>query len=279
VLVRRIRDAVHADAGEWGVSRRAADVLLLLPFAGALVVVVAYAYLPAFRFLTDEDAVLEWLQVTCYVGTAIFAVICARELARRRMPAWSLAYLVLAAGCVFVVGEELAWGQRILGFGTPESLREVNHQRETTVHNVGWLQDAFNVVLLIAGLYGLVVSWLASTARLPRWRGFRALAVPPLFLSSAFLVLLGYKALRFTLLQDPRYPIVKSGELAELCLPAALVVMMLLVRRRLRDAPAPLDARLPVTPAPSSPTPRGAASPSGGVRWQESPSRFDPLSG
>jgi hypothetical protein len=181
-------------------------------------------------------------------------------------------------GCVFVVGEELAWGQRILEFGTPESLREINHQGETTVHNVGWLQDAFNVVLLIAGLYGLAVPWLASTARLPWRREFGVLAIPPLFLSSAFLVLLGYKALRFTLLQDPRYPIVKSGELAELCLPAALVTM-LLVRRRLRDAPAPLDRRLPATPAPSSPAPRGAASPSGVGRWQESSSRFDPLSG
>jgi cbb3-type cytochrome oxidase subunit 3 len=241
MLVTRIRDAVHADAANWGVSRRAADILLLLPFAGALLVVVAYAYRPAFRFLTDEDALLEWLQVGCWVGTAIFAVLCARELTGRRMPAWRLAYLALAAGCVFVIGDELAWGQRILGFGTPESVREINHQGETTIHNIGGLQTAFNVALLIAGLYGLAVSWLAGTGRLQRWREFRVLAVPPLFLSSAFLVLFGYKALRFTLFQEPRYPVVRAGELPELCLPAALVVMMLLVRRRLRDAPARAD--------------------------------------
>jgi hypothetical protein len=243
-LGTRIRDAIHADAGEWGVSRRTADILLLLPFAGALLVVAAFAYRPAFRFLTAEDSLLEWLQVTCYVGTAIFALLCARELAGRRMPTWGLAYLALAAGCVFVVGEELAWGQRILGFGTPESLREINHQGETTVHNVGWLQDAFNVFLLVAALYGFAVSWLARAGRLPRWREFRMLAVPPLFLSSAFLVLFGYKAVRFTLLQEPRYAVVKAGELAELCMPAALLVMMLLVRRRLRDAPAPVDLAL-----------------------------------
>jgi hypothetical protein len=278
VLVRRIRDAVHADADEWGVSRRAADILLLLPFAGALLVVVAYAYLPAFRFLTDEDAVLEWLQVTCYVGTAIFAVLCARELALQRMPAWSLAYLVLAACCVFVVGEALAWGQRILGFGTPEALREINHQRETTVHNVGWLQDGFNVVLLIAGLYGLAVSWLTRAGRLPRWREFRVLAVPPLFLSSAFLVLVGYKARALHAPAGaslPRREVRRTGR----AVPARRV------GRddadgpaTIADTPAPVDPRLPATPAPSSPKPRGAASPSGVVRWQEFSSRFDSLS-
>jgi hypothetical protein len=57
-------------------------------------------------------------------------------------------------------------------------------------------------------------------------------------------VLFGYKAVRFTLLQEPRYAVVKAGELAELCMPAALLVMMLLVRRRLRDAPAPVDLAL-----------------------------------
>ena len=42
----------------------------------------------------------------------------------------ALAYVVFAIGCFVVAGEEIAWGQRIIGYGTPESLREINEQEE-----------------------------------------------------------------------------------------------------------------------------------------------------
>lgn len=38
-------------------------------------------------------------------------------------------------------GEEISWGQRIFGWGTPASLKEVNAQGEFNVHNL-WLFQA-----------------------------------------------------------------------------------------------------------------------------------------
>ena len=47
-----------------------------------------------------------------------------------------LVYLGLAALFFFGAGEEISWGQRILGFQTPETLSQVNRQEEFNLHNL-----------------------------------------------------------------------------------------------------------------------------------------------
>ena len=37
---------------------------------------------------------------------------------------------------VFAAGEEISWGQRIFGWGTPEFFAENNYQNETSLHNL-----------------------------------------------------------------------------------------------------------------------------------------------
>jgi hypothetical protein len=45
-------------------------------------------------------------------------------------------YLGLALLFFFGAGEEISWGQRILGFQTPEPLSQVNRQEEFNLHNL-----------------------------------------------------------------------------------------------------------------------------------------------
>lgn len=53
-------------------------------------------------------------------------------------------YLGLALLFFFGAGEEISWGQRILGFQTPETLSEVNRQEEFNLHNLSaWEASAF----------------------------------------------------------------------------------------------------------------------------------------
>ena len=47
-----------------------------------------------------------------------------------------LLYLGMALIFFFGAGEEISWGQRILGFQTPEALSEVNRQEEFNLHNL-----------------------------------------------------------------------------------------------------------------------------------------------
>ncbi|MFN8476230.1 MAG: hypothetical protein U0074_00170 [Kouleothrix sp.] len=39
-----------------------------------------------------------------------------------------------------IAGEEISWGQRLFGW-QPSDLAAINHQGETTVHNIRWVQE------------------------------------------------------------------------------------------------------------------------------------------
>jgi hypothetical protein len=243
-LLGAARAAVRADSAAWGIPARLAAALLAAPFAGAVAVAASAVHRPLFRFITHEDSLLEWSQFACYAAAAALAGLCARTLllrcGERRA---GVLFLLFAAGCVFVAGEEISWGQRIFGWGTPEALERINHQEETTLHNVGHVQDAFNLLLLCAGLYGAAAGWLAASGTRP-WRGLPWYLIPPLSLSGAFVVVFAYKALRFTVLPWPRDAVVKFGEWPELCFAAALFAFALLVWRRVRRDGAALSGGL-----------------------------------
>lgn len=132
-----------------------------------------------------------------------------------------------------IAGEEIAWGQRLFGYDTPERLEEINEQRETTVHNIGSVQDAANIVFALVGLYGSVGAWLLRLRR-PRWalRPDVDLLIPPLFLTSCFFVIFGYKALRYAFFPESGFTVTKLGEWPELCL--AFAAYSFLTLRRLR---------------------------------------------
>jgi hypothetical protein len=147
-------------------------------------------------------------------------------------------WLVVAVGCLFVVGEEISWGQRILHFQTPEELRKINRQEEANIHNIRTILNGLNATLLLGGLYGAVAPWLA------RWVGKDGerprdiwLFVPPIFLTSSFAVVFAYKFSRFTIFRTSRYTIVRLGEWAELCFAFGLSMFALLVWWRLRNRP------------------------------------------
>ena len=45
-------------------------------------------------------------------------------------------YILAGIGLVFVAGEEISWGQRIIGFATPDYLLDINIQEELNLHNI-----------------------------------------------------------------------------------------------------------------------------------------------
>lgn len=98
----------------------------MLPLAGAVAIVLLRADRGVYRFFTNEDSVLEWPQFVGFATASVLAFLCAWRFQRAGRPVLAVAYLVLGIGCFFVAGEEIAWGQRILGFGTPESLEDTN---------------------------------------------------------------------------------------------------------------------------------------------------------
>jgi glucan phosphoethanolaminetransferase (alkaline phosphatase superfamily) len=88
---------------------------------------------------------------------------------------WLAAWVGLMAVCCFyVAGEEVSWGQHIIGWTTPEFWSGINDQNETNLHNTSsWLDQKPRLLLEI----GVIVSGLI----LPLLRKYRPALVPARF--------------------------------------------------------------------------------------------------
>lgn len=229
-----VRRLLREEAASERLSPRVAESAFLLPFVATLGLSVAALHPPLFRALVVEDGPLEWAGVLAFAGAFGAAAVLAVAFARTGRRAQAAAALALSAGCLFVVGEEVSWGQRLGGWETPGALREANVQEETTLHNVSGVDEAFRVALLLGALYGSC-AWLAARRR-PMRAGGLVLA-PPLFLASLFVIPLVYFGVRLALFPSPSYGVAKFSELPELLVASGLLAVLALSWRRLRAAP------------------------------------------
>jgi len=211
---------VVAEASEWGIGPRLALTAFLAPFAGAAAVGAARGNRALFDFLTREDSLLEWLQFAGYATAAVLALVLAARLRSAAEPWAARACLVFAAANVFVAGEEISWGQRILGLETPEALDRINHQGETNIHNIPVIQRLFNIGELLAGLYGFAIPilWWIPSIRARLEGRLDRLLVPPLALATLFFLPFAYRAFRAVFLPEAGERVTQYGELPELAL-------------------------------------------------------------
>ena len=122
------------------------------------------------RLVFGEGGLVEWSQVLVLVAACRVAWLIGADLRRRLSHP---APCFVARGFAVLIGvlllEELAWGQVIFGWQTPESIRSINAQQETTIHNIGWFQDRLDLLTFLA-----TVALLAAVVLLP-WICKRAL--------------------------------------------------------------------------------------------------------
>lgn len=144
----------------------------LIPF----VVTIAFGVLfvldrPLYLWSVEEDSAVEWATMAVYLAITPAALLVALRRHRGGDRLGTFAWIVLAAGFVFIAGEEVSWFQRQIGFDGPEALVVRNIQDEANLHN---LLDryALHAAYIVVGLWGLgagrVVARLIPVAR-PVW--------------------------------------------------------------------------------------------------------------
>jgi hypothetical protein len=115
----------------------------------------------ALRFAT-EDHLFE-------TGTALLFVITSIFFGRCYLDTKNVYFLLLTFAFVFAAGEEISWGQRFIGFKTPEIIQQRNQQNEFNFHNLdifhpqdeaGVSKSGFSKLLTLDFLYNLFwFSW------------------------------------------------------------------------------------------------------------------------
>lgn len=236
--VDRLRELARQESGRAGIPWWGGVFLALLPFL--LVGVTGIAAIDgkeSYKLIIREQGIAETLQVLAWLGTAGFAVAIGLRSHRDGVPVLGWLYGIVALFSIFVVGEEISWGQRIVGWSTPEALESLNRQGETNVHNVTAIEDLFRWGKILVGAYGFGLPLLARSldpvdrrvedfAGPTRHGSIHDLLIPPQFLAPFFLFPLVWGLYRMFAPRPPAYEwaISEFGEVVELQLALGVVL-------------------------------------------------------
>ncbi len=154
---------------EFSSSARARRSLLMLALAffimGCVVLLkVSVQDVLRYKRLLGEGGILEYLQALILFTSAWVSWLISRDLWKRLlMRLHATIYAIISFGMLFVGLEEIAWGQVLFGWKTPENIAAVNAQNQTTFHNLKFFQNHLDLNLfLISTLILILVLWRPS---------------------------------------------------------------------------------------------------------------------
>lgn len=136
-----------------------------------------------FLWLFYEDGVFEYLTTVFFVVGAFFFLLRVVKNKERMSGYTKLFIFGMALFCFSVGMEEISWGQRILGFETPEEFEKINVQGETTVHNL--VHPEYHPILYLIISLILLVFFTFSSTKYPSLFGIKKTYLP----SKDFLVI------------------------------------------------------------------------------------------
>jgi len=128
-------------------------VYTLLATAAVGIIFYLFHFAPVtYTILISED---KWGEYGTFVSYGIAGALLLALSFRRGPYLRRVMWVIIGLAAIFLAGEEISWGQRILGLSTPAFFLQYNVQLEITLHNM----KAINVILLgrIAGY--VVLAW------------------------------------------------------------------------------------------------------------------------
>lgn len=146
-------------------------VVSIAIFALSLIAVfgVLRIYFPVqFISICTEDGLVENIEFGVYLSTGVLGVWLSMRLRKGRRGRRAVLYLLLGLFCLFCSMEEISWGQRLFGIGTPEVIRKINTQGEITLHNFVPLQAHFASINVAFGAFFSIITALTISPSLRR---------------------------------------------------------------------------------------------------------------
>lgn len=247
-----LQQLIRDSATKWRITNRQATLLFWTPVVLTFVVLIVAALAlttrnelvrDVLRLLLQEDGPAEWLSAISFFVGGVIAFLIARRLRESARTGLALIFFIGALGLFFAAGEEISWGQRILDLVTPDELIEINDQNELTLHNIGFLLQITNLIMLMAGLYGAVAYLVNKRVRIEKSvRGGDYLFIPPFFLSSYFVFVFLFRLVRWTILTESNFVLNRLSEWVEMLIAIGIMLFIYLIYRQLRFTPVESQA-------------------------------------
>jgi amino acid transporter len=154
-----------------GVSVLALALLGVATAVGVLFVALSLIDVDVYSDVIAEDGPVEYGSSLLWFAAATLslATLVLVHLRRAKRPSRVQLVLYLLMILFFIVagGEEISWGQRLIGYEPPEELLEVNKQREANLHNIGSISIYANTFFLLTlGVFVIAPILLARSRRL-----------------------------------------------------------------------------------------------------------------
>jgi hypothetical protein len=174
-------------------------LVLIMLVAGFI---LFYTNRTLFERYTVEDGLIEWLTVS---GLLLGSIVCLyRFIKWFKKKAWIFLAITLLLGLMqFVVaGEEISWGQRIMGIKPSEFFEKNNLQHETNFHNlivngvkINKVVFTFGLIAML-GIYLLILPLLyRRNEKIKRLVDYCGIPVPRNYQIVSFLLLFAITAL------------------------------------------------------------------------------------
>lgn len=119
-------------------------IMVFLLFVG---LVMTWTAPDNYRSFVSEDGPAEWIATVSLLGSAIICIERIALLRNSRKRSFLLFSAMAAVAFMFASGEELSWGQRILGIESQKLFLEYNCQQENNIHNLFYGDFSVNKVV------------------------------------------------------------------------------------------------------------------------------------
>ncbi len=145
------------------------------------------------NWLEGEDGLSEWWSVASYLVASGLAAATAWALWSTRHTKLRYFYLVMAVAFFLGAMEEISWGQRLVGWGTPSALSDINFQDETTLHNVNFANNVIFEALFWGSALGMAAGLWRLTANMRGLSDRMRLFLPSLTMAPALMMIMAWR--------------------------------------------------------------------------------------
>lgn len=125
---------------------------------GIYSVYLAFSDTQAYFDFIYEDGVLETVSALSWLFAALcMTVYVIMHKADSRIHGQRKYLIIMIALFILCGGEEISWGQRLIGYSPPDLMMSINLQQETNLHNIGSISVFSNLFFLLTCSYFIVL--------------------------------------------------------------------------------------------------------------------------